>query len=205
MTDPSYSPPTTPSPPHPSPPRQVLYGDSNIAYYSSQRTAWFSAFPTAAYKTQMLGVSGSTVEYLAWRLTQGGEAPARAPKTVAFLIGLNDLYYNGGVAPSNLSSHMEWVVDWAKAKWPSSRLAVMALLPTSIGNVTGTNVAYAGIAKRAGALFVDCSSGMKLSDSALYQGECLLQRAAASRPCGLALHMHPFVPAPSPPHPTDHT
>ena len=126
----------------------------------------------------MLGVSGSTVEYLAWRLIKGGEAPARAPKTVAFLIGLNDLYYNGGVAPSNLSSHMEWVVDWAKAKWPASRLAVMALLPTAIGNVTGTNAAYAGITKRAGALCVDCGAGLKPSDAALYQDGKHLTTAA---------------------------
>ncbi len=41
----------------------------------------------AGRRTLPLGMNGCTVEWLAWRIVQGGERPAQAPKVIAFLIG----------------------------------------------------------------------------------------------------------------------
>ena len=46
---------------------------------------WQALF--AGRRTLPLGMNGCTVEWLAWRIVQGGERPAKAPKVIALLIG----------------------------------------------------------------------------------------------------------------------
>lgn len=63
----------------------LVYGDSLTVGMGRNRKAWavlngMDALP--------LGMTGSTVEQLAWRLLQGGERPAVPPRAAVFFIGV---------------------------------------------------------------------------------------------------------------------
>lgn len=57
---------------------------------------------------------------------------------------------------------MDWLMTWMHANYPTSKLGLMALLPNGNATVTvdqsAANAAYAQIAARHSALFVDCAA-----------------------------------------------
>ncbi len=78
----------------PSGPVQHVAGDSitQIIKRTGLKDYFNTQFsPAAGWAAYPLGVSGNDVEDLAWRLFSGSERPARAPKAVALLIGVNNL------------------------------------------------------------------------------------------------------------------
>ena len=65
----------------------LVYGDSLTVGMGRNRKAWavfngMDALP--------LGMTGSTVEQLSWRLTEGGERPAVPPRAAVFFIGVSE-------------------------------------------------------------------------------------------------------------------
>jgi len=106
----------------------VLYGDSLTAELArTSSAAWDTAF--AGLDTLALGACSSSVANLAWRILEGGERPSQAPKVVAFLIGINNVWK--GLEPP--APHLDWLVGWARAAWPGTQVGdkqqVMAAWP----------------------------------------------------------------------------
>ena len=81
-----------------------------------QDDTWQSHFGDLA--ALPLGVSGSTVEMLAWRLAVGGERPEPPPRVAALLIGINNLYKD----VSDPAVPLEWLVRWLRAAWPYTQV-----------------------------------------------------------------------------------
>lgn len=70
------------------PPRQLdllMLGDSLTAYHRRSPEAWEAAFGDV--EGLPLGMRGSTVESLAWRVMKGGERLAVPPRVAVLLIG----------------------------------------------------------------------------------------------------------------------
>ena len=64
----------------------LLYGDSLTAALAKNQEAWRESF--GGLVALPLGMKGSTVEQLTWRLVEGGEQPALPPRAAVFLIGV---------------------------------------------------------------------------------------------------------------------
>lgn len=144
----------------------VLYGDSITAFLGQNPgvfTKHFGDMKAAA----ALGVSGNSVEQLAWRIMKGDERPARAPQCMAFNIGINNVIWGNFDAAAG---HMEQLLTWCQATYPSTRLVLMALLPASrqFGDVSSANRTYRALARRLGITFAECGAGMNPTDTALY-------------------------------------
>lgn len=143
----------------------VLYGDSITAFLGENPDVFARHFGDK--KAAALGVSGNSVEQLAWRIMNGDERPARAPQCIAFNIGINNVIWGNFQAAA---AHMEELLTWCRAAYPSTRLVLMALLPASrqFGDVSGANRTYRAIAQRLGITFADCGAGMNPSRRELY-------------------------------------
>jgi hypothetical protein len=152
----------------------VVYGDSITAFHQSDPVAWNRHFGAA---DAHLGMGGSTVPELAWRIMKGGELPRRAPRNVVFLIGINDLRH-GGYDPA---LRLEELVRWYARVFPTTRIFVHALLPTTRADVGPTNARYRQMAARVGATFVDCGSGMGPTDRRLFSDGLHPARAGHDR------------------------
>lgn len=85
--------------------------------YGKNQAGWRRIM--AGLKAEPLGVFGSTVENLGWRLTQGGERLQRDPKAIAVLIGINNVYKR--LAPP--APALDTVVAWLRATHPTSKCA----------------------------------------------------------------------------------
>ena len=142
----------------------LLYGDSITAFLTRNPATFKKHFGDK--KAAALGVGGNTVEQLAWRIMSGQERPARAPKCVAFNIGVNNSM--GDV--SRTASRMETLLQWMRRAYPQTTLVLMALLPTSRAglDVRGTNRLYSDLAKRLGIVYAECGQDMDPDDTSLY-------------------------------------
>ncbi|KAI7843552.1 hypothetical protein COHA_002794 [Chlorella ohadii] len=149
----------------------VLYGDSlttlNLKSQGNAAMAaqWQRLF--AGRRTLPLGMNGCTVEWLAWRIVQGGERPAQAPKVIAFLIGINNVYKKLGPPQYPL----EALLGWTRAAFPTSRLLVVGMLPTLAvpsAELAAHNILYSQLAARQGGTYVGCGRGMSPSDTSLF-------------------------------------
>lgn len=137
----------------------VLYGDS-----ITQRIApadWRSFF--GSYRSAHLGVGGTTVEELAWRLMLGGEKFAKPPRLVAVLIGINNLKHGRRELPKD---RLEYLLRWVQGTHPGSRISLLSLLPNAVVDVFPTNAVYAAIARHLGVAFVDCTVGLDAKNKA---------------------------------------
>ena len=95
----------------------VLYGDSITRLFVRDDT--FEA-RFGDWRALALGMCGSSVAQLAWRILEGGERPAAAPRAAALLIGANNLLPLKGLeAPAG---QLEWLVRWMRAAWPDTRV-----------------------------------------------------------------------------------
>lgn len=141
----------------------VMYGDSITAFHIKDPSVWKKYF--GGLDAAPLAMGGSTTDELAWRMMVGGEQPKRAPRVVAFLIGINDLKW----ARKDPSPNLEYIVRWTKAAWPTSQIYVLALLPNAFErekgfNVAATNKKYQDIAKRQNVAFLDCGGTVNPRD-----------------------------------------
>lgn len=142
----------------------VLYGDSITAFLGNNPQLFTKHFGS---KSAALGVSGNSVEQLAWRIMKGDERPARAPRCIAFNIGINNLIwgnFDGAVG------HMQELLAWCRNAYPSTHLVLMALLPVSrqFGDVASANRAYRALAQRMGIAFVECGQSLDPTDTSLF-------------------------------------
>lgn len=140
----------------------VVYGDSIAAFHQSDPRAWDRHF---GKQDAHLGMGGSTVPELAWRIMKGGELPRNPPRNAVFLIGINDVQY-GMYDPVPM---LEELLRWYASAFPSTRLYVHALLPTTRVDVRPTNDKYREMAARVGASFVDCGAGLDPADPGLFR------------------------------------
>lgn len=57
------------------------------------------------------------------------------------------------------AERLEWLLQWAQARWPGTRFGVVALTPNNWDNahlVGPTNKQFSALAKRQGAAFTEC-------------------------------------------------
>ena len=141
----------------------IMYGDSITAHlHESNRAAWTSF--VGKHAALALGVSGNMVPHLAWRLAKGGELPAFQPRAIAILIGINDLH----AGHTDPTPHLAWLLKFLKTVMPTTKIVLMALLPTTRVSVTTTNVAYEKLALENGLVFAPCGRSMNPSDTTLF-------------------------------------
>ncbi|KAI3424325.1 hypothetical protein D9Q98_009878 [Chlorella vulgaris] len=146
----------------------VLYGDSMTAMFQ-QSGAFRRQF--GDLNSMALGMCGSSVANLVWRILEGGERPVLAPRVVAVLIGINNLLPEKELDPP--APQLEWLVGWMRAAWPQSEIVVAGLLPTVHEGVRpdavrDTNTAYSALAQRQGAAYVACGQDLDPSDTGLF-------------------------------------
>jgi hypothetical protein len=115
-------------------PDLIMWGDSLTAL-----SAFDSPAPWAAHFGDLaaaaggggalpLGVNGSTIENLAWRIVQGGERPAAPPRVAVLLVGVNNLYkgqYRPEDRPGPLADKLEWLVRWLQATMPRTQVGAL--------------------------------------------------------------------------------
>lgn len=144
----------------------LLYGDSITAFLTVNAAVLKKHF--GGKKAAALGVGGNTVEQLAWRIMSGSEAPALAPKCVAFNIGVNNTTRSQGEQVT--TAHMETLLRWWQKAYPSTKLVLMALLPTSRVDrkVAETNRRYKALASKLGIVFAECGQDMDADDTSLF-------------------------------------
>jgi hypothetical protein len=108
----------------------VLYGDSMTAMFQ-QSGAFRRQF--GDLNSMALGMCGSSVANLVWRILEGGERPVLAPRVVAVLIGINNLLPEKELDPP--APQLEWLVGWMRAAWPQSEVRSQAVQPGGRGLV----------------------------------------------------------------------
>lgn len=108
-------------------PDVAIYGDSitaGIRVRQPARAVWDAYF--GGYKTVVLGLGGSTVEELTYRLLSGHERLVRSPRVIILLIGIN----NHPARQPELQSHMAFLLSWLAATYSRSRIILLAPLPS---------------------------------------------------------------------------
>lgn len=136
----------------------IQYGDSLTAAMRDNRDeVWDELLPPGEVLATPLGMGGSTVEELAYRILYGGEAPTLPPRVVVLLIGYNNARYAPATDPAEM---IDWLLQWFAHNWPTTRLALSALLPNAYIDPTGVSARYRGVAARRGVLFFDCGAGL---------------------------------------------
>lgn len=135
----------------------VLYGDS-ITERIPEKT-WTTFFGTQSVP---LGIGGTTVEELAWRVMVGGERLSKSPRVVGVLIGINNLKWGVRRVPLD---RLELLLQWMKAAMPDSNLVLLALLPNSVANVRPVNQQYESLARKLGITYLDCTRTMDPNDT----------------------------------------
>ena len=115
-------------------PDLIMWGDSLTALNAFRTPApWAAHFGDLAAAAGgggalPLGVNGSTVENLAWRVVLGGERPAASPRVAVLLVGVNNLYkgqYRPEDRPAPLAEELEWLVRWLQAAMPSTQVGAL--------------------------------------------------------------------------------
>lgn len=142
----------------------VMYGDSLVAFHQHNPKVWRSEFGGSG-ATAALGVGGTTVEELAWRIMSGNELPARPPRVVALFIGLNNVKYKGGLPEDRVDFHVRWL----QKRMPKTRFVVMALVPNADVDVKPANAALRRVAARRGATFLACGQRMDPKDPSFFE------------------------------------
>ncbi|PSC69312.1 hypothetical protein C2E20_7167 [Micractinium conductrix] len=144
-------------------PDLVQFGDSLTSGFIQGGGAklWARAFK--GLDAVPLGMRGSSVEQLAWRVLRSGELHARAPRLAVFYIGVNNLIR----AEKPPAERLEWLLTWAQAAWPDTKLAVVELTPYNWDNARqlgATNRQYRDLAARQGAAVIECGQKVAPND-----------------------------------------
>ena len=119
-------------------------------------------FGAGAPRVAVLGVPATRIEQLTWRMMTR-ERFARDPRCIVILIGVNNVLYEKN-EERDPSKRMDYLLGWIRAAMPSSKVVLMALLPTIYGSVDPTNAKYKELARTHGAAFVDCGAGLDIRD-----------------------------------------
>ena len=143
----------------------VIYGDSITAWHKpvdltklkGSREVWNRYF--GDWLAEPLGVPGDRIAQVVWRLAEGGEKPALDPKVVVLFIGIND----GLKKTVDAEGQMEYLLGWVRARMPTSRVVVQALLPSHRSGET-LNVAWQKLAMQYGAAFSTCGQDIPRND-----------------------------------------
>ena len=111
-----------------------MYGDSITACLYGYPLAkapgcqhiWQKVF--GDLKAVPLAAAGDQIGNVLWRFTEGGEQPAKDPKVVAILIGVNDLIGCEilGIRKPSTKARMERLLRTMCAKMPTSKIKVLA-------------------------------------------------------------------------------
>lgn len=138
----------------------VLYGDSITAFHLNDPSVLKKYWGSNAVA---LGVPSDTFENLAHRLMSGDEKLAKDPKCIAIMIGINNILLGKG----NPTERMPDFLQWLKKVHPTSKIVLLALLPTARpaaqGKVAPANASYKQTAASLGVQYVEC--GLNLSTS----------------------------------------
>lgn len=160
----------------------VLYGDSITSFhfgYSIGRakgsdTLWKKHF--GGLNAVPLAIPGDQIGNVLWRLANGNEKPAVAPKVIGFLIGINDCNRFGEdkTKPRNPTNkyRMESLLNWVHSAFPSTAIIVCALTPTTSDGLKDRNALnadyqnlVAGLkAKGVRISYADCSASFAKAD-----------------------------------------
>lgn len=133
----------------------VMYGDSITANLAKEYAREWGEF-AAGWKAENLGIDGTSVEELAWRLMAGGEKLSPDPRVIILLIGIINLKW-GKRDPSD---KLDYLLGWMRAAMPSSKIVLLGLLPNTLANVGATNRNYAKVAAKHGVTFATCGSDL---------------------------------------------
>lgn len=138
-------------------PKLVLYGDSITAYHALRPQVWRKFWPSLEDGLP-LGVGGATLADLAWRISNG-ERVENSPDFVVVMIGINDV-----LRGRDPSTNMGEFLQWLKKVYPSSQIALMALLPCSRADVSVVNSSYQAVASQNGVQFWSCGQDIDPRD-----------------------------------------
>jgi lysophospholipase L1-like esterase len=146
----------------------VLYGDSIVADLGQGR-AFANSFKThfGDVNAVALGVGGTNIEQLTWRITAGTERFQHPPKCIAVLIGTNNV--RGDPTFSRTSRRVEELLRWLRAAYPSTKLVLMALLPTVYHDTSRANALYRNVASRLDVTFVGCGQQLNPRDKTAFR------------------------------------
>lgn len=138
----------------------VLYGDS-ITYYLRQNTF---AKHFGKWNSVALGVPGNTIENLAWRITSGNERPAKSPRVIALLIGINN---DPLTFPASVG-HLSELIQWLQRAYPPTKIILLGLLPHAVGRGRNThpdpNRVYRELARLRGIDYAECGQDINPND-----------------------------------------
>ncbi|PSC73166.1 Adenosylmethionine-8-amino-7-oxononanoate aminotransferase isoform B [Micractinium conductrix] len=104
----------------------VLYGDSITSKIRMKCMEEWRAAVGDAWGAVPLGVGGSTICELTWRLMSGGERLEADPRLLLLLIGINDMPRD---EPSP-AEKMAFLLDWLARAHLTSRVVLLRPLPT---------------------------------------------------------------------------
>lgn len=141
----------------------VMYGDSITAFHAKSPEVWNDSFRSV--RAAPMGVGGSTVEELMWRLAKGGETFEKDPRVIIVLCGINNLKWSRS-SPSPVAK-MDFLLAWMSARSPRSALILLNLMPNKAVDVRPTNADYRGLASKYGATFSSCGSDIDARDRKL--------------------------------------
>lgn len=120
----------------------AMLGDSitaGIRLRRSARAAWDVYY--GSYKTVILGLGGSTVEELTYRLLSGHEQLWRNPRVIILLIGIN----NRPADQPELRSHMAYLLSWLCGTYTRSRIVLLAPLPSVLPRYRRLDAMWASV------------------------------------------------------------
>lgn len=131
----------------------AMYGDSIVSFFrKDKRRVWDQVFK--GYTTTPLAMIGTNLQELAFRIAKGGEFLQPHPKVAILACG----YINLRWRKDDPAPLMDWLVGYLRARMPSTKIVLMALLDNEhvSEQARATNVKYKAIARKRGAVWLDC-------------------------------------------------
>lgn len=155
----------------------ILYGDSITAFHSgivvSDRVGGTSSVWDEIYADMRAipaGIPGDRVGQVRWRLSHG-ESPETDPSVVGLLVGINDLLWGDPGAPDVVTVQYAELLDYIMETMPTSRILVIALLPTKWKNTSKfNNKLWALVEAYPDVEIVDCGAGLSASSDLFADG-----------------------------------
>jgi hypothetical protein len=144
----------------------VMYGDSITAFHQHYPQAWQKIM--IGMDALALGMGGSIIPELAWRIMKGGELPLIEPRNIVLLIGINDLKH-AHTPVQQIASQITDLMKWLREVFPSCRLVLLALVPNAAVDVDPVNKQYQQLVKNIdNSIYADCGAGLDPLDKTLY-------------------------------------
>ena len=121
----------------------LLLGDSITAWNKpvdlsklpGSRHVWEDNFGDLV--AEPLGIPGSRIADVIWRIAVGKEKPELDPKMIILFIGINDIVHK----TPNIAERMDFLLGWITKHSPNSKIVVQLLLP-SLSPAVEVNMEY---------------------------------------------------------------